>query len=220
MGCAEDGPSLLGKDREAWDVDCKYGGEVGEGCECWYGEFEWCDPPVMDAVRCDDAAIAAADGSKLEGSASARPSCIVGDVLGCEPRKSFFVDHFRDNPDFSACLGGAGEGGCSSTCGSGVGKGCDLSLAMRAIGKNSSLSFLFSSENRARSSFKFLSSASVAIILASRSLMDCIIRAMSSWVALTSPFTSAAIAVRRRIPSARCAYIVVCNDPPPAEHSV
>ena len=38
-----------------------------------------CGPPVMDAVRCEDAAIAAAEGSKEEVSTNDLPSWMVGD---------------------------------------------------------------------------------------------------------------------------------------------
>jgi hypothetical protein len=45
--------------------------ELGEGCDC--------EPPVMEAVRWEEAASAAADGSRLELSVKVRPSYTVGD---------------------------------------------------------------------------------------------------------------------------------------------
>jgi hypothetical protein len=51
----------------------------------------------MDAVRCEDAARAAAEGSREELSTNVRPSWMVGDrSFGVDPRKSFFVENLRD----------------------------------------------------------------------------------------------------------------------------
>jgi hypothetical protein len=76
---------------------CEYAGEVGDGCGTEFGDI--CCPPVIEAVRCEDAAIAAAEGSRDELSTSVRPSWIVGEgFFGVEPRNSFLVENFRDRP--------------------------------------------------------------------------------------------------------------------------
>ena len=72
---------------------CVYAGEVGEGCGAELGDICW--PPVMVAVRCDDAANAAAEGSNDELSTK-RPSCIVGEgFFGTELRMNFLVESLR-----------------------------------------------------------------------------------------------------------------------------
>lgn len=72
-----------------------YAGDVGDGCGGALGDICW--PPFMDAVRCEEAASAAAEGSREELSTNARPSGIVGDgFFGPDPRKSFLVENLRD----------------------------------------------------------------------------------------------------------------------------
>lgn len=160
VNCRAIGPPLLGA--------VLYAGEVGEGCG-WFGE-----PPVwsrMDAVRCDDAAIAAAEGSRLDESCNVLPSTIVvGErfVGFADPRKRRFVENFRDSP-LLFCSGNS----------SGVGKAGSRSFAFAIRGSTSSLSFLFSSPIRTNSSRSDRTSAS-------RSLIMWMIRAMSSWVGAES----------------------------------
>ena len=94
----EGGPAELGA------CIVEYAGLVGEGCG-WFGEFPPSPSLDIDAVRCDDALIAAGEGSKLEESCSIRPSCmVVGERLfGLElERKRRFVENFRERelPDF------------------------------------------------------------------------------------------------------------------------
>ena len=46
-------------------------GDVGEGIFCWCGVDDgWDPPPLMNVVRCDEAATAAADGSRFDASTS------------------------------------------------------------------------------------------------------------------------------------------------------
>lgn len=72
-----------------------YAGEVGEGCGMALGDICW--PPAIEAVRCEDAARAAAEGSRDELSTKARPSGIVGEgFFGPEARKSLLVENLRD----------------------------------------------------------------------------------------------------------------------------
>ena len=68
----------------------------------WLGDVDGCGPPLMDAVRCDDAATAAADGSRLELSPMLRFSgmdcwaCVGELLLGVLPSHSLFVENLRD----------------------------------------------------------------------------------------------------------------------------
>lgn len=106
-----------------------YPGDVGEGCGY---DGEVCEPSRIWAVRWEEAAIAAAEGSKVEPSVNSRLSCTVGDgFFGAEPRKSFFVENFRAKLLPLSC--------------SGSGNGCELFFAMRATGSMSSLNLRFSS---------------------------------------------------------------------------
>ena len=122
-------------------------------------------------MRCDDAAIAAAEGSRLDESCNVRPSTIVvGErLLGLLLlRKSLFVENLRDNP-LLFCSGNS----------SGVGKAGRRSFAFAIRGSTSSLSLRFSSPIRTSSSRKERTSAS-------RSLIMWMMRAMSSWVGAES----------------------------------
>ena len=87
---------------------CVYAGEVGEGCGIVLGDICW--PPAIDAVRCEEAARAAAEGSRDELSTRARPSGMVGEgFFGPGARKSLLVENLRDRllPTFlSAAAGG------------------------------------------------------------------------------------------------------------------
>jgi len=143
----------------------------------------------MEAVRCEDAANAAADGSRLELSDRVRVSWYdVGDgFLGPLLRKRRFVENLRDSPPLLSDI----EVGSS-----GVGRGCDRSLAAFTNGRISSLNFLFSSEIRRSSSFSCRSSAS-------RSLMMRIILAKSSWVGPDSA-ASVSAAVQMLAPKVLC----------------
>ena len=144
---------------------CEYAGEVGEGCGAELGDI-W-GPPVIVAVRCDDAASAAAEGSNEELSSSVRPSWIVGEgFFGAELRTNFFVESLRcmlgpPDPEFKL-------GGDVTCCSWGVGSGCWLSLTIRTRGRSSSRSFRFSSKTRFKSSFKCRSSDSATCIRSSR----------------------------------------------------
>ncbi len=110
----------------------------------------------MDAVKWDDAATAAADGSRLEFSAMLRFSGIdcgrwVGELLlGPFPSHSRFVENLRDKllPEPFCSVGmcvTTGDMASSWFWKSGLwllgwyGKGCDRSLATRMIGRTSSL---------------------------------------------------------------------------------
>lgn len=107
----------------------------------WFGEP--CE--AIDAVRCDDAAMAAAEGSK-DVASDIGPLPMVGEgIFGAEPSHNFLVENFRDRPElFSGLISGGGVvRGCS-----GLGSGCDLSLACRMMGRVSSRSFRFSSTIR------------------------------------------------------------------------
>lgn len=122
-------------------------------------------------MRCDDAAIAAAEGSRLDESCNVLPSTIVvGErfVGFADPRKSRLVENLRESP-LLFCSGNS----------SGVGKAGKRSLAFAIRGNTSSLNFLFSSPIRTSSSRSDRTSAS-------RSLIMCMIRAMSSWVGAES----------------------------------
>lgn len=56
-----------------------------------------CGPPAIDAVRCEEAAKAAAEGSRDELSTRARPSGMVGEgFLGPDERKSLLVENLRE----------------------------------------------------------------------------------------------------------------------------
>lgn len=107
-------------------------------------------------LRWDDAAIAAADGSR-----DVLSPCTVGEgFFGADPRKSFLVENLRDKLLAAwTCLRSAGglDKGCS-----GLGNGCDLSLTMRMTGSVSSRNFLFSSDIRSKCSLNTLSSCSAA----------------------------------------------------------
>lgn len=113
----------------------------------------------MEAVRCVDAAIAAAEGSRFVLSVMERPSCMaVGDgFFGALLRNRRFVENFRDNPPLPSVVGALES--------SGVGRGCDRSFAAFTKGSISSRSFLFSSDIRMRSSFSIRSSASRSLIM-------------------------------------------------------
>ena len=55
----------LRKSRVYWRLCCVYAGEVGEGWAMEFGDI--CGrPSLRDAVRCEEAAMAAAEGSKEE----------------------------------------------------------------------------------------------------------------------------------------------------------
>lgn len=130
-------------------------------------------------MRCDDAAIAAADGSSDDDSWT------VGDrFFGADPRKSFLVENLRDRLDPSF-FGSISAGGVVMGC-SGLGKGCERSLNMRMTGSVSSRSFLFSSNILSKCSLITLISASAARIRWSRRRIDSMTRAMSSCVAVIS----------------------------------
>ena len=86
---------------------------MGDGTLIRLGEVLGCDPPDIDAVRWEEAAIAAAEGSRELGSLRDFPSWIVlgtcvGELfLGVEPRKSFLENvRVRLLPVFSgaACV--------------------------------------------------------------------------------------------------------------------
>lgn len=117
----------------------------------------------MDAVKCDDAAIAAADGSSDELSCNGPLPKVGEGIFGADPSHNFLVENFRESPpepDLSVLISGGGVvRGCS-----GFGKGCDLSLAWRMMGNVSSRSFRFSSTILFRSSLSTLSSDSAAIM--------------------------------------------------------
>jgi len=85
-----------------------YAGEVGDGCGTELGDICW--PAARDAVRCEDAASAAAEGSREERSTKARPSGIVGEGFFGPPeaRKSLLVENLRDRllPDLCSAAGG------------------------------------------------------------------------------------------------------------------
>lgn len=87
---------LRGMSRLYWRLcPCVYAGDVGDGCAMELGDICWLTP--SDAVRCEEAAMAAAEGSKDEWSTSARCSWIVGEgFLGADPRKSFLVENLRE----------------------------------------------------------------------------------------------------------------------------
>jgi len=161
------GPPLLG-------AAALYAGEVGDGT-AWLGERA--SLSRIEAVRCEDAAMAAADGSRLALSVGARLSwIIVGDgFFGPLLRKRRLVENLRDRP---ALLSDAGALGSS-------GRGCDRSFATFTNGKMSSLSFRFSSDILSISSFSNRSSAS-------RSLRIWMMRAMSSCVGPDSDVSASA----------------------------
>ena len=79
-------------------------GEVGEGILAEFGDADGCDelPPFIPAVRCCEAAMAAAEGSRVEVSAMDRPSTIdwgmwVGELdFGVPPRNSRLVENLRE----------------------------------------------------------------------------------------------------------------------------
>lgn len=79
-------------------------GEVGDGIFGWLGDVAGCEPPLSEAVRCEEAATAAAEGSRFEASAMGFPSGIdwgicVGELFfGVEPRNSLLVENLRDKP--------------------------------------------------------------------------------------------------------------------------
>ena len=78
-------------------------GEVGEGRLAREGEVAvWLFSPFIEAVRCDEAARAAADGSRVElpfkglFSGMDWETCVGELLFGVEPRKSRFVENFRE----------------------------------------------------------------------------------------------------------------------------
>lgn len=79
-------------------------GDVGDGMFGWLGDVVGWEPPLMEAVRWEEAATAAAEGSRFEPSAMGFPSGMdwdmwVGELFfGIEPRKSLLVENLRDNP--------------------------------------------------------------------------------------------------------------------------
>lgn len=82
------------------------GGEVGEGIlgDGYPGDVAGCEPP-FEALRCDEertALSAALDGSKAvsmsERSGMLCCRCVGEAFFGVEPRKSFFVENFRESP--------------------------------------------------------------------------------------------------------------------------
>lgn len=79
-------------------------GDVGEGMFGWLGDVVCWEPPLMEAVRWEEAATAAAEGSRLEPSAIGFPSGMdwdrwVGELFfGIAPRKSLLVENLRDKP--------------------------------------------------------------------------------------------------------------------------
>lgn len=172
--------SLRGKGRDVGPLLLGavplYAGDVGDEA-AWLGERA--SPSRMEAVRCVDAAMAAAEGSRLVLSVSPRPSwVIVGDgFFGALLRKRRLVENLRDRPPL---LSGAGALASSK-----VGRGCDRSFTTFTNGKTSSLSFLFSSDILVISSFSNRSSAS-------RSLIMRMMRAMSSCVGPVSDVSASA----------------------------
>ena len=127
-----------------------------------------CAPAPSDAVRCEEAATAAAEGSNEEWSTSARCSWMVGEgFLGADPKKSFLVENLRDRllPVLLSWVAG-GDVTCSCVVGR-VGRVC-CSLSMRTRGSISSRSRLFSSMTRLRSSRRCRSSDSAVCIRSSR----------------------------------------------------
>ena len=143
----EVGPPLLG-------VVVLYPGDVGDGA-AWLGERA--SLSRIEAVRCEDAAMAAADGSRLVFSVRPRLSCmIVGDgFFGPLLRKRRLVENLRDRPPLLSDTGALGSSG----------RGCDRSFAAFTNGKKSSLSFLFSSDILMISSFNNRNSASRSLII-------------------------------------------------------
>ena len=77
----------------------------------WLGEVAGCDPPLMEGIRCDAAAAAAAEGSRFEASAIGFPSGIDGGMwvgelfFGVEPRNSLLVENLRDSPPLGFSCG-------------------------------------------------------------------------------------------------------------------
>ena len=142
-----------------------------------------CGPWPSEAVRCEDAATAAAEGSNEEWSTSARCSWMVGDgFLGAEPRKSFLVENLRDRllPVRVSDVAG-GEVTCSWAVGR-VGSVCCCSLSIRTRGRISSRRRLFSSMTRLRSSRRCRSSLSAVWMRSSRAWTTRMTLAKSSWV--------------------------------------
>ena len=154
-------------------------GDVGEGMLGRLGDVAgfW-DSPFMLAVRWEEAARAAAEGSRLElsdiGLCSGMDCWMwVGELLfGVAPRKRRLVLNFRDRllPLFS--IGICDDDGdimsswcCRSGLFEGKGSGCSRSFAMRKIGRSSSLSLRYSSVTR-------LISASICTTRSSRSLIE------------------------------------------------
>ena len=113
MRAAAGGSRVLAYERDArvgwlWYVF----GDVGEGILTWFGEVEFCCPPLIEAVRWFEAARAAAEGSKFELSDMDLPSGMecgrcVGELLfGVKPKVNFLVDCFRvGNLSLGACDG-------------------------------------------------------------------------------------------------------------------
>ena len=167
--------------RAYWVRPWLYAGEVGEGWAMELGDI--CAPVPRDAVRCEDAATAAAEGSKEAWSTSARCSWMVGEgFLGADPRNSFLVENLRDRllpVRLSAVAGG--DVMCSWVVGR-VGSVCCCSLSMRTSGRISSRSRLFSSMTRLRSSRRWRSSDSAVWMRSSRACTTRITLAKSSWV--------------------------------------